>query len=797
MDGNQKKGGSFESVGRLLAIWGSGFASLVAVGVETAAVDFAADRVENALIVVDDPAAPAQRVTVGGSSALAPPPNPDYFERDGIRFRVPESFPRDAERAFVVVEHLDSNIALIEVRFDADREPAVAGVTRPAAYRAAEPLAGYTAVGTGQARRAVFALARPAFNHRQRGGGDIQIEGVRSLTRVTVSTTLDERVLAQARNEVPKRAAPHLSLKRPMQLVTTFGVDARSEPNLENAVNALTEYAPLINALGFNGIESYVKWSDVAPEKDRWDWSYYDALTDRASSYGLEWFPLLISGSAYALPKWYFDSPENIGFVCLEHGKRNNIQTIFCETHTPYAQEFIQRFGERYEPKGVLLGVRLGPSGNYGESQYPAGGNWGFKGAREHIHIGWWAGDAHAPAHFQRYLKAKYPDVAALNRVWDRSYASFDDVKPFIAQFAENKRERKDMVDWYVGAMTEWCERWAVWARQAMPQTPIYQSSGGWGFVESGTDFTDQTKSMAKINGGIRSTNETDSYVQTFYATRMLSSAARFYGVPFGAEPAGFGSARGVMARLYNVIVNNGQHLFYYHSNLLGNDQAIDRWLKYAPLLDQRADPLIEVAALYPDTMSKLDDAVFRNLYAFTFNSRAAALRPYLDFDFCSERMIIDGALPRYKALVIVWNFVVEQDALDAIDAWVRGGGTVICSDWRGAPITTVEENAEVWQRWRSGDTGLGAIVFVDDDREPPDRLARGVVNALLAMPNLDPRTRAMLNVDAPRDVYVSVLTTGTFAILNFGDAPAIVKIPGIKDAVEVEAYGMAMVAGS
>jgi hypothetical protein len=164
---------------------------------------------------------------------------------------------------------------------------------------------------------------------------------------------------------------------------------------------------------------------------------------------------------------------------------------------------------------------------------------------------------------FRRFLERRYGDVGALNHSWDESYKSLDEVEPLIPQFAEAKRRGKDLVDWYMGAMTDWCERWAVWAREAMPKASIYQSAGRRGFVESGTDFTDQTRSMARVCGGIRATNETDSYARNFYATRMMSSAARFYGAPFGTEPASFGSARGVAARIFNVLVNNGEHLFF------------------------------------------------------------------------------------------------------------------------------------------------------------------------------------------------------------------------------------------
>ena len=751
------------------------------------------------LALVENPAAPVQRIQVAGKTVLAPPPNTDYFERDGIRFRASESFPHDASDVVLMIEHLDQNIAQINVRYDRDIEKAPANVFRPAAYTNATPIAGYTATGTGQPRSALFHLAKPSFQHHQRDGGDIQIEGVRSLLRVTLFSSTPDDLAAKVSGQIPQLPEPRLKLKKPMQLIVSLSTDATAIPNIPGLPEQMNELCPMMRALGFNAVEVYVKWSAIEREKGKWDWSFYDEFAANAAKHELKWFPLLVTGSAYTIPQWYYDSPDNIGFKCLEHNKGNNIQTIFTEVHTPYAETFLKRFGEHYGNTDSLLGIRLGPSGNYGESQYPAGGNLGYSGEKEHIHIGWWAGDDHAPAHFQSFLKKKYPNIDALNAAWKppfgsfEPFGSFDGVKPFVPQFAESRRQRKDFVDWYLGAMSDWCERWAVWARESMPDKPIFQSSGGWGFVESGTDFTDQTASMAKIKGGIRSTNEVDSYVQTFYATRMLSSAARFYGVPFGAEPAGFGSARGVMGRLFNIIVNNGEHLFYYHSNLTNNDQAIDRWLKYAPLLDRRAEPLIEIAMLYPDTMSKLDDGVFRNLYAFTFNTRVTAMRPLFDFDFCSERMILDGALPRYKALIVPWNFIVEENALNAIDQWVREGGTVICSDWRSAPVMTVEGSTKVWNTWETGDFGSGKVVFVPDDREPPQRLARGVANALKAMPNLDANTLAMLNTEHSDEVYLSVLSTGDFAVLNFSDGPVTVNIPGIAKPLDIEPYGIAI----
>jgi len=775
-------------------------AFLITIGALTAfacaaqeAIEYTVGEEAKHLALVEDPTAPCRWNVVDGVSVVGGPENPDWFQRAGLRFRVNTEAPENVQQATLVVEHLDTSIGLIGVRYDNGEQPTDKRIGDDPPYTHAAPLAGYTCLGTRKPRTAVFSLAAPSFEHRQKGGTDLVIEGVRALRRVSLLFGPDEAAVEKAKAQVSTNVEPRVVLDRPMQLVTTVSARIGTPEDLPAAKERMRELCPVARALGFTAVESYVAWGNVETRKGEYDWRFYDGVAATAKQYGLRWWPLLIGGSAYALPDWYHDSPQNVGFVCLEHGKRNNIQSIFCDNQNPYVKAFLHAFGQHYESMDVLLGVRLGASGNFGESQYPAGGNWGYKGEREHIHIGWWAGDEHAVLRFREFLRAKYNNIGALNKAWETGYASFDDVDVFIPQFAETRRKRKDFVDWYIDAMSRWCAQFAEWTREGLPNTPIYESSGGWGFVESGTDFTDQAANMAKIGGGIRCTNETDSYAQNFYATRMLSSAARFYGVPFGSEPAGYGSGRGIAARIYNILVNNGRHLFFYESNLLNNDQGTDQWLKLAPLLDQRAEPVIDVAVLYPDTKSKLDDAVFRNLYAFPFNERAAALRAHLDFDFCSERMILDGALPRYKALVFIWSNVVEAEVLDKIDAWVRGGGTVVYPYWHAMPLITVEGEPAVYNRWLRGETGKGRVIFDRGDRVPASRYADFIANHLREMKNLDTRTLQMLNAEKPHEVYVSALETGKFAVLNYNDEPAEVVVPGAGTAT-VKPYGISLI---
>jgi hypothetical protein len=263
--------------------------------------------------------------------------------------------------------------------------------------------------------------------------------------------------------------------------------------------------------------------------------------------------------------------------------------------------------------------------------------------------------------------------------------------------------------------------------------------------------------------------------------------------VPFGTEPASFGSARGVAARIFNILVNNGQHLFFYHPNLLHNDQAVDKWLELAPLLDKREEPLIEMAALYPDTKSKLDDAVFRHLYAFSFNQRVAALRPMMDFDFCSEQMVRDGALSAYKVLLFLWSDVVEADVLAIIDRWVQQGGIVIYPYWNRMPLGTVEDDYTVYNRWLRGETGRGRVIWYRGDREPPARYAEFIRSELERGIPLDVRTKRMLSVRKPPEVYVSVLRSGTLAILNYTGREEQIEVTG-STSIKVGAYAIRLV---
>jgi hypothetical protein len=686
-------------------------------------------------------------------------PSSDYYTCAAYHLSLPSA---SSGKLWLIIEFLDRGYGLITLS---------PGVPETRQWSVAR-------VNTGRARRAVFSYDQSPPPQR------LRVEGLDYLHAV-VLTDQEPPIEQTPLVESVVKFALH------SERVSSAAGDAASPDLVTNVLAGLRNQLPLIRAIGFNGVETYVRWGWVERKPGVYDWSYYDAILNEIEQHGLQWFPMLLAGSGYALPAWLHDATNNFGFKCLEHGLAHDTQTIFDPFQAEYASHFIAEFGQHYGNRKSLLGIRLGPSGDYGEAQYPAKGpGYGFR--QGHTHIGYWAGDDFAQAAFRDHLKKKYGGVSALNAAWGSGYENFSQISTFLPITAVARRKRLDFADWYMGAMSEWCEQWAVWSRAALPDTVIHQSSGGWGPVEIGTDYSYQARSMSKVHGGLRLTNEGDDFPDNFTITRMASSAARFYGIPLGYEPGGFGSKRGVMARLFNAVTTSGVHLFYYLGNLTANDQALDAWLKYSPFLDQRANPVIDVAAFYPDTALKLDDELVRYRWASTFFTVGRTLREQVDFDYASEQMILDGALDRYKVLLFLWGAVTEQSVLERMDQWVRQGGILVFAPHpRGNP-STVEGDSSIAQKWLAGDTGQGRVVLWRGDLIPSQSYAEFVRELLLKTPSLRPQIRAALQMEKSTSVFWSVLENGKLALLNFSSRPATAHLVNGKT-IKIAPYEMSM----
>ena len=725
-------------------------------------------------------------VKVEGHACLEFEPDSDPYRLVEWRLQLPRMNAETAPTVVVELEYVDQGAGLMDVAWRPGDGPAQDALH-------ASRRASYTRLNTGQVRRAWFEFRFSAAATRAPGPAALSLTGVQHLTRVRLLSSRSEEAWRALQDAVPRNVKPMVTLERPIQLVTTAGVDVTGGmAALTDSVAAMNELAPLARVLGFTSIESYVTWKRIEPVREgEFDFSFYDGIVAKLAQYQLKWFPLLIVGSGYSLPDWFLASPENVGFVCLEHGLTNAIQSIWSPTHRRHVTRFLEAFGRHYEPMGVLEGVRLGPSGNYGESQYPASGNWGPRNALMHIHIGWWAGDSCGQADFRRWTRAKYPSIEALNKAWETRLGGFDDVRPALPATMLGWRHRLDFTAWYTDSMSDWCSWWAREARRAMPRTPMFQSAGGWGFRETGTDYSAQTKTMAGLDGGVRLTNETDSYEQNFFVTRLAATAARLYHAALGYEPASSHTARGVVGRIYNTAATEGDHLFTYHGNLFAHPLSIAKWLKYLPLLDARQDSIIDVAVYYPETENQLSDAAFRYLHAWGFYPFAREVRRVVDVDYLDERLIRAGFLDRYKVLVFAWGNRLEADVQATIDQWVRAGGTIIYPSYPRQPQETIEGDTSVFLKWSRGDTGRGAFRRFPGDMEPPSGYGEFVRSMLGNVPTLHRWTRQALSVAHDDRVFLTVQADGHLLALNYRDQPARVTLRDCFDEV-IEPYGIA-----
>ncbi|MCG3195870.1 MAG: hypothetical protein GHCLOJNM_00339 [bacterium] len=711
--------------------------------------------------------------TVSGVPSISLPPSEDPYVETEWTFRYQGEFPRGATFT-LEVEFLDNGAGVIEAALLTDDH-------FEGTFKAARRACSYTRLNTGKVRRAWFQFGNPNLEWPKTAPPHLKITGLQHLIAIRSIPNPSREEWDRHIEGIPRDLTPMLTLDRPTELVCSAGVDHRGDmESLRKSIDTVRELAPLARVLGFTSVESYVRWDFVEPREGEFDFSAYDAVVEAITGCGLKWFPLLIVGSAYSLPGWFQGGPEDVGFVCLEHGETNPIQSIWSPFHQRHVIRFLTAFGRHYEPKGVLEGVRLGPSGNFGESQYPAGGNWGYRGMPMHIHIGYWAGDAYAKTAFQSFLRTKYSSIEALNHAWETKHAGFEEIRPQLPTQYRTYRGRLDMTEWYTQAMTDWCDWWAKESRRAMPKTRIYQSAGGWGFREAGTDFSGQTKSMVAIGGGIRMTNETDSYLQNFYVNRLAATAARHYRVPLGYEPASSHTARGTVGRLFTCMTTNALHFFTYSGNIFPRQMSIARWLEYAPMLDTRGEPLVEVAVYYPETMNQLDEGAFRHLYGWGFFPRAAAIRNEIEVDHLDERLIREGFLDRYKVLVFAWGNVIEADVLAVIDQWVRKGGTVIYPSFPRGPLETVEGDASVYSRWEIGDTGAGEFARFQGDMEPPSLYGEYVKEILLEEDSLHSWTMAALRAKHPDQVFLSVLEDGSLFVLNYSEREAEIELEGV-----------------
>lgn len=420
---------------------------------------------------------------------------------------------------------------------------------------------------------------------------------------------------------------------------------------------------------GFTSVQIYTFWRDFEPREDTFDWSVYDRQVDLIAAAGLKYLPFLIMGPKYGMPDWWLTHDDHVPLRCVEHGKDSPIESIWNLRFRPHIDRVLSELAKHYGRRGVLEAVMPGICGDYGESIFPVSGNWP---GDYHGHAGFWCAGDDAVADFRTWLFARYATIEQLNQAWRSRHESFDDIRPMLSHRC-SRTAYFDMVSWYRDAMTAFSEFWMARCRLFFPKLPLYLCTGGYEDPRHGSNFADQAKACAKYGSGIRLTNETNRFTDNFAGTAHCVSACRFYGAGVGLEPVGPITTEGATARVFGSLAYANPQIFHYYGNVFEADatpkpaaKVLSDYLKHfgsGPAEDG-------VAVFWPE-----DQAVFTEGFPQEVVQAANFIRRDYPASLISESMILDGALRRFKLLVMVRTHCTRPAALTAIARWVREDG--------------------------------------------------------------------------------------------------------------------------
>ena len=445
----------------------------------------------------------------------------------------------------------------------------------------------------------------------------------------------------------------------------------------------------LLSGLGATSVESYVTWELCETDKEgKWNWENWDRQIKNLNDNGLKLTPFLILGPAYSTPDWFRASEDHFPCVCLEHGEKSKIESLWNPNLEKWIDRFVKEYASKYNDPKMLESVLLGIQGDYGEAIYSVSGGWTeLIPGPYHAHGGFWCNDPYALKDYKLYLEKKYIDIESLNELYKTDYSNFEELdfpgKDNFENYKKNiskdtpskKREYLDFVTWYREAMINLADKWLFIANKYFDKDiPIYLCTGGNMEPTHGSDFSLQCKVAAKHNGGVRITNEGSEYKWNNCQVRLVDTAARFYGAKFGHEPATNVSASGLVARIYGSVSSGAEHHHEYARNVFSGSDRIEAHKKNIKFMEYYSDPVVPVAIFYPSTALTLDFPK----YWSSFTNFTATLRDISDHDYLDENLIRDGALEKYKVLIIKSGDIIEPKDANIIAEWAKNGGKVI-----------------------------------------------------------------------------------------------------------------------
>ncbi len=422
-------------------------------------------------------------------------------------------------------------------------------------------------------------------------------------------------------------------------------------------VKDLSDKFYVLNALGCRTIEGRIFGQTIYQPPGQWFWGY-DKEVERSLERAE--FDFCAEPWVWLPPEWY----------ATAHGLGGGPLSIWSPDLDRFNQEVYSGLKENFPDR--IKSICAGIYGDYGEAAFPL--SLSDSASR---YAGFWAGDALARADFKSSMLKKYGSVNALNAAWRTAFSSADEIAYPRLDGSDCLRYVLDFVDWYFSAMTEFAAKVCRVVRQSFPDTPIVVKLGSGEDPVSGQDDSALVKALAGLGVTVRAAPGRGKDLGFMH----IASACKFYGasmeMDLGDAAEKVDEARG----LFLAAGSGCSSVFAQGIDALRQADVFSRCRR-----NLRGDRgITDVALFFPTTRHRLD---WHEPYPPKLAEAAGELRDMLDFDVVDERMVLDGALERYRVPAIFDGDVLEQNSFNRIAAWVKNGGHLVLGQ---SPLMNVE----------------------------------------------------------------------------------------------------------
>jgi len=462
-------------------------------------------------------------------------------------------------------------------------------------------------------------------------------------------------------------------------------IGAQQDLNFKPAFPSVEELKNL-KSQGLDGYEDYIAWGMIEPEEGRFDWSHHDKMQKILSEAGL---PYIAYIWCHIPPSWLRNDPRATLMTCNAHGQKCYMFSIFDPRTIKWYEHFYRALHDRFGDKITeVYACILGP---YGEGNYPLPYvNWVVQ--LGHCHEGYWCADPYAIVSFKTAMRKKYQDIGSLNKAWNTSLKSFDEIKfpeeiskdaipDFDSRPVSQRRFWLDFIHWYHDSLIKFAEKSIELVVGIFGKEKVSVKPGGNARWMNPLSWGTYNPGFARLAGRLRIPMQSADSGGAYWADKWTSTAYHFYHVEYRTEAAGHLEGGTFVKRVFVDASCGASRLFSYELA-----ELLPSCKKYLHLYTGERG-ITDVALLAPTTLYYLNGNVMPIV------ERGELLRDLFDYDVLDELLISDGALPNYRILFADDCRVVEKDIILKIIAWTQKGGIFLFRS--GHDIEDVEGNRD------------------------------------------------------------------------------------------------------